>query len=73
MRIFGSKWNGNGLHDEKLHSLYRSPKVLRVIESRTLRWAEYVVGMEEGRKYLRILIGKPTGKRSLERRKCKYY
>ena len=53
------------LHNEELHSLYRSPNVVRVIKSRRLRWAGHVARMEEGRSVFKILIGKPTGKRPL--------
>ena len=30
------------LHNEELHSLYRSPNIVRVIKSRRLRWAGHV-------------------------------
>ena len=40
-RIFGPKRDANGewrrLHNEELHSLYRSPNIVRVIKSRRLR------------------------------------
>ena len=42
--------------------MYRSPCVFRVIQSRRLRWAGYVVRMKEGRSAFKILTGKPTGK-----------
>ena len=39
-RIFGTKRDANGqwrrLHNEKLHTLYRSPNVVRIIKSRSL-------------------------------------
>ena len=41
------------LHNEELHSLYRSP-IVRVIESRRLRWAGHVARMEEGRSAFKI-------------------
>ena len=51
--IFGPKRNENGewrrLHNEELHSLYRSLSIIRVIKSRRLRWAGHVARMEEGR------------------------
>jgi len=36
------------LHNEELHSLYRSPNIVRVIKSSILRWAGHVARMEEG-------------------------
>ena len=53
------------LHNEELHSLYRSPNTVRVIKSRRLRWAGHVARMEEGRSAFRILTDKPTGKSPL--------
>ena len=50
------------LHNEELHSLYRSPNIVRVIKSRRLRWAWQVARMEEGRSAFKILTGKPTGR-----------
>ena len=38
---------------------------MRLIKSR--RWAGHVARMEEGRSAFKILTGKPTGKRLLER------
>jgi hypothetical protein len=68
-RIFGPKRDENGewrmLHSEELQSLYRSPKIVRVIKSRRLRWAGHVARMEEGRSAFKILTGKPRGKRPL--------
>ena len=71
-RIFGHKRDENGewrrLHSEDLHSLYRSPNVVRVIKSRRFkRWAGHVARMEEGRSAFKILTGKPRRKRPLRR------
>ena len=55
------------LHNEELHSLYRSPNIVRVIKSRRLRWAGHVARIEERRSAFKILSGKPTGKRPLGR------
>ena len=69
-RIFGSKrdvsdeWKG--LHNEVFHSLYRSPYLVRLINS-SVRWVGHVARMEEGQSSFKILAGKPTGKRSLVR------
>jgi hypothetical protein len=58
-RIFGPKRDENGewrrLHNEELHSLYRSPNIVRVINSRRLRWAGHVAKMEEGKSAFNIL------------------
>jgi hypothetical protein len=43
--------------------LYRSSN--RVIKFRRLRWAGYIVRMEESRSALKILTDKATGKRPL--------
>ena len=68
-RILGPKRDDNGewrrLHNEELHSLYRSPNIVRVIESRRVRWAGHIARMEEGRSAFKMLTGKPTGKRPL--------
>ena len=53
-------------HDE-LHSLYRSPNIVRVIKSRRLRWAGHEGRMEEGKSAFKILTGTPAGKRPLAR------
>ena len=60
------------LHNEELHSLYRSPNIVRVIKSRRMRWAGHVVRMEEGRSSFKILTGKPTGKIPLGRARCRW-
>ena len=70
-RIFGPKRDENGewrrLLNEKLHSLYRIPNIVRVIKSRRLIWAGHVARMEESRNAFKMLTGKPTGKRPLGR------
>jgi hypothetical protein len=53
------------LHNEKLHDLYSSPNIVRVIKSRRMRWAGHVAWMGEGRGMYRVLVGKPEGKRPL--------
>ena len=47
--------------------MYHSPIIARVIKSRRFSWAGYVTRMEEGRSALKILTGKPTGKKHLGR------
>ena len=52
--------------------MYRSPNIVRVIKSRRLRWAGHVTRMEEGRSALKILTGKPTGKRPFGRYRLRW-
>ena len=47
--------------------MYRSHNIIRVVKSGRFRLAGHVAGMEEGRSALKILTGKPTGKRPLRR------
>jgi hypothetical protein len=75
-RIFGpnrdevtGEWRK--LHNEKLHNLYSSPNIIRMIKSRRIRWAGHVARMGEKNVY-RILVGKPEGKRTLGRPRCKW-
>ena len=49
------------LPSEELHSLYRSPNIVKVIKSRRLRWAGHVARLEEGRSAFKSLTYKPTG------------
>jgi len=55
------------LHNEELNDLCSSPNIVRVIKSRRMRWAGHVARMGERRGIYRVLVGKPEGKRSLER------
>jgi hypothetical protein len=71
-RIFGPKrdevtgeWRR--LHNKELYALYSSPNIIRVINSRRLRWAGHVARMGERRDAYRALVGKPEGRRPLER------
>jgi hypothetical protein len=71
-RIFGPKRDGvtggwRKLHNEELHNLYSSPRIIRIIKSRRMRWAGHVARMGEKRNVCRLLVGKPEGKRSLGR------
>jgi hypothetical protein len=54
------------LHNDELR-LHFSPNIVRVIKARKLRWAGHVARMGEGRGVYRVLIGRPKGKRPLER------
>ena len=71
-RVFGPKrdevtgeWRK--LHNEELSDLYSLPNILRVVKSRTMRWAGHVARMGEGTGVHRVLVGNPEGKRPLGR------
>jgi hypothetical protein len=55
------------LHNVELHNLYSLPDIIRQIELKRMRCAGNVARMGEGRNLYRILVGKPEGKRPLER------
>jgi len=55
------------LHNEELNDLYASPRFVRVIKSRRMRWAGHVASMGEERGVYRALVGKSEGKRPLWR------
>jgi hypothetical protein len=54
--------SGEGFTMRNLIVLYRSPNVVRMINSRRLRWAGHVARMEEGRSVFKILTGVPLGR-----------
>jgi hypothetical protein len=71
-RVFGTKrhemvgaWRK--LRIEKLHNLYCSPNVIRMIKSRRMRRPGHVGRMGAKRNAYRILVGKAEGKRQLGR------
>jgi hypothetical protein len=55
------------LHNEELHILCSSSNIIRPIKSRRMRWVGHVARMGEDRNVYRVLMGKPEGKRPLER------
>ena len=66
-RLFGPKrdevrgeWRK--LHNEELN-LYFTRNVVRMIESRRMRWVWHVARMGEFRGVYRVLVGKPEGNR----------
>ena len=76
-RIFGAKRDGvteewRKLHNEELNDLYCSPNILRVIKWRRMRWAGHVERMGEWRGVYRGMVGKPEGRRSLGRHRCRW-
>jgi hypothetical protein len=71
-RIFGRKRDGvtggwRKLHNEELHNLYCSPRIIRIIMSKRMRWAGHVARLGEERNVYRLLVGKSEGKRPLGR------
>jgi hypothetical protein len=76
LRIFGPEREEDGswrkLHNDELHNLYSSPNIVRVIKSKRMRWAGHVARIGEGRDVYRILIGRPEGKRPLERHRRRW-
>jgi hypothetical protein len=55
------------MHNGELRDLYPSPDIIRQIKSRGMRWAVHVARVGVGRNVYRVLMGKPEGKKSLER------
>jgi hypothetical protein len=64
-RIFGPKRDEVTGEWRKLHNLFSSPNIIRQIKSRRMRWVGHVACM--GEECVRVLMGKPEGKRSLGR------
>jgi hypothetical protein len=60
------------LHNQELHNFYSSTGIIRMIKSRKMRWAGHVTRIGEKRIACIILVGKPEGRRPLEkpRRRC---
>jgi predicted RNA binding protein YcfA (HicA-like mRNA interferase family) len=50
------------VHNKGLHNLYCSPNIIRVIKSRSMRWAEHGVCMDEIRNAYKTSVGKLEGK-----------
>jgi len=68
-RIFGPKGEEVAGHwrrllNEELHNLHVSPTIIRVINSRRIRWAGHVAERDE--KCIQYLVGKHEGKILLE-------
>jgi hypothetical protein len=61
----------NTFRNEELHSLYSSPKVIRQIKFRRMRWVGDAARM--GRKEVcKVLVGTLEGKRPLGRSRCRW-
>jgi hypothetical protein len=70
-RIGGPKREEKGswrkLHNGKLHYLYSSSNIVKVIKSRRMRWAGHGARMGEGRGVDKVLVGGLEGKSPLRR------
>jgi hypothetical protein len=55
------------LHNEELNDLYSSPNIIGVTKSTRMGLAGHVASMGENRGGYRILVGRPQGRRPLER------
>jgi PAS domain-containing protein len=69
-RIFGPKrdevegrWRKR--HNEEVHDTYSLLSIIRMINSRRMRWAWHMPRMGEKRNLYRLLEGKPEGKNEL--------
>jgi hypothetical protein len=60
------------LHNEERRDLYSSSSIIRLINSRRMRWGDHIARMGAKRNACRLLVGKPEGKRPLgrPRRRC---
>jgi hypothetical protein len=50
------------MHNNEHHNLYSSPNTIRMIKSRSMRWAGHVAPLGEKRNADRLLVGEPEGK-----------
>jgi hypothetical protein len=71
-RIFGPKRNEvtggwRKLHNDEIHNLYSSRSVIRIINSRRMRWARHEARMGNKKNLYRILVQKLEGKRPVGR------
>jgi len=55
-----------------LNDLYSSPNITRVIKSRRMKRTGHVADMGVRRGAYRVLVGKPVGKRPLERTRLRW-
>jgi hypothetical protein len=44
------------LHNEELHNLYSSPSIIRIINSRRMKWVEHVARMVEKRNVYKLFL-----------------
>jgi len=59
------------LHNEELNNLYSSTNIVRVINSRRMRWTGHVARVGERIGVYKVLAEKLEGKRPLGRPRCR--
>ncbi|XP_045492279.1 uncharacterized protein LOC123691743 [Colias croceus] len=74
-RIFGAvlenrRWRTRYNHE--LYGMYKEPNVIKTIKLGRLRWAGHVARMDDNRAPLRLLDGKPDGRRNRGRPKLRW-
>jgi hypothetical protein len=76
-RVFGPKrdevtgeWKK--LHNEELNDRYSLPNIVRVVKSRRMGWVGHVTRMAVERGVHRVLVGKPEGKKAMERPRLRW-
>jgi hypothetical protein len=65
--LFFEQQNYEELHNEELPNLYSSPSIIRMIKSRSMRWAGYVARMGTKRNAYMMLVPMSEGKKPLGR------
>jgi hypothetical protein len=60
------------LHNQELHALRSSPNIICVRKSRKMSRTGHVARMRERRGAYRVLVGKPEGRRLLERHRRRW-
>jgi hypothetical protein len=60
------------LYKEEIYDLYSSPNNIRVTKSRRMRWAGHVARIDARRGGYMVLVGRPDGKRLLERHRRRW-
>jgi hypothetical protein len=55
------------LNSVEISNKFRTPNIIRIINSRRIRWAEHVARMKEVKNRYKILVGGPEEKRPIGR------
>jgi hypothetical protein len=60
------------LHNVELHNLFSSPSIIRIIRSKTMRWAGHVTCTEENSNEYSILMWKPEKNIPSRSHRCRW-